>query len=396
MKKTIKDYKLKDKKVLIRCDFNVPLNNGEISDDTRILAALKTIKYARRKGAKIILLSHLGKVKTQEDMEKLSLNVVSKRLSELLNKDVKFIPNCYGTEVEDAINNMKSKEIILLENTRMMDLVDKKESKNNQELGKYWASLADIFINDAFGTVHRAHASNVGIATHIPSAVGFLVAKELKKFDIINDPKRPYMVIMGGAKISDKIALIENLLKQADKILIGGAMANTFFKAQGYEIGKSLYEPDYVDYCKELLEKHSDKLVLPIDVNNGLEYNDKTECRTSNTNLIRSNEMCLDIGPQTIELFNKILSEAKVVVMNGPLGVFEFLKFNHGTRKVILHLTKIPAKVIIGGGDSVAAVNTFAPNANFYHVSTGGGASLNYIEGKVLPGVEIINEKESK
>lgn len=393
MKKTIKDYKLKDKKVIIRCDFNVPLKDGEITDDTRIVSALKTIKYARSHGAKIILLSHLGKVKIPEDMNNLSLSVVSKRLSFLLNKDVKFVSNCYGSEVEEAINNMKPKDIILLENTRLMDLEGKKESSNDEELGKYWSSLGDLFINDAFGTVHRAHASNVGIAKNLPSGVGFLVAKELKKFNIINEPKRPYMVIMGGAKISDKIALIENLLKQADKILIGGAMANTFFKAQGFEIGKSLYEPEYVEYCEKLLKDYSDKLVLPIDVNNGLEYNDKTTCRTSTTNLIRANEMALDIGPETIELFKKTLSDAKIIVMNGPLGVFEFLKFNNGTRKIILHMTKLRAKVIIGGGDSVAAVNTFAKDANFYHVSTGGGASLNYIEGKVLPGVEIINEK---
>lgn len=393
MKKTIKNYKIKKNKVIIRCDFNVPIKNGVIEDDTRIKAALKTIKYARRKGAKIILLSHLGKVKTIEDKEKLTLRPVAIRLSQLLGKEVEFVPHCTGEEVEKAIDNMKPKSIIMLENTRFMDLDGKKESSNDKQLGQYWASLADLFVNDAFGTVHREHASNVGISSSVDSCIGFLIESELLKLKSLDNPDGLYVVVMGGAKISDKLSLIENLLKKADKILIGGAMANTFFKAQGYNVGKSLYEESYVEYCQNLLNEHPDKLVLPIDVNNGLEYNADTVRRTSPTNLIRANEMALDIGPETVELFKKILNNAEVIVMNGPLGVFEFLKFNNGTREIVKHLSKSRAKVIIGGGDSASAVNKFSDSKLFYHVSTGGGAALTYLEGKSLPGIEVINEK---
>ena len=393
MKKTIKDYELKNKKVIIRCDFNVPMQDGIITDDTRIKKALETINYALKKKAKVILLSHLGKVKKETDKQQLSLESVALRLSLLLKKEVKFIPSCIGFDVETAIENMQVRDIVLLENTRFMDLDDKKESTNNKELGAYWASLGDLFINDAFGTVHRAHASNVGIASHIPSGIGFLVENELKKLSITNNPTRPYMVVMGGAKISDKLALIENILTKADKVLIAGAMANTFIKALGYEVGKSLYEESYIEYCQKLLANYPDKIIIPTDVTNGLEYNSTTTPRISSIKLIRANEMVLDIGLDTIDEFKSILNEANTIMLNGPLGVFEFDKFNKGTKQILEYLITVPAKVIIGGGDSVAAVNKFCDSSKFYHVSTGGGASLSYLEGKVLPGVDIINEK---
>lgn len=393
MKKSIKDFNLKDKKVIIRCDFNVPIANGTITDDNRIVASLNTIKYAINNNAKIILMSHLGKVKSEEDKQKNNLKIVATKLSQLLNQEVKFCEECIGSCLENMVNNLQNKEVLLIQNTRYMDFPDKKESKNDSELGKYWASLGEIFINDAFGTSHRAHASNVGIASYLESGIGFLIEEELSKLSLANDPIRPYVVIMGGAKISDKISLMENLALKADKILIGGAMANTFIKAKGYSIGKSLYEEDKIDFCKQLLLKYPDKLILPVDFNNGMDYNDQTIRRTSDVDMIRSNEMTLDIGPETIDLFIENLEDAKTIVMNGPLGVFEFDKFNIGTKKIIEYLERSRANVIIGGGDSAAAVLKFGNKNNFYHISTGGGASLEYLEGKVLPGIAVINEK---
>ena len=314
--KTIKDLDIKNKKVLIRCDFNVPLKDGKIEDDNRIVEALPTIKYAIEENAKVILLSHLGRVKEESDLEKNNLKVVADRLSELLGKDVIFVNETRGEELEEKINSMNPKDVLLIQNTRYEDLEGKKESSNDEELGAYWASLGDVFINDAFGTVHRAHASNVGIASHKEgnSAVGFLVEKELKALSELNNPERPFMVILGGAKVSDKIGVIENLVTKADKILIGGGMAFTFLKAKGFNIGKSLLDEENIDFCKKVLADHEDKIILPIDVKSSTEYSNDTPMKVVTINEIEENDMGLDLGPQTIDLYEKYLSLAKTVI----------------------------------------------------------------------------------
>ncbi|MDD7391597.1 phosphoglycerate kinase [Fusobacterium gastrosuis] len=398
MKKIITDLNLKDKKVLMRVDFNVPMKEGKITDENRIVAALPTIKYALENGAKIIAFSHLGKVKTEEDKANKSLKAVAVRLSELLNKEVKFIPTTRGAELEEAVANLKSGEILMFENTRFEDLDGKKESKNDADLGKYWASLGDIFINDAFGTAHRAHASNVGIAQNIGegnSAVGFLVEKELKFLgDALDNPKRPLVAILGGAKVSDKIGVIENLLVKADKILIGGAMMFTFLKAQGKNIGTSLVEEDKLELAKSLLEKSNGKIVLPIDTVVSEEFRNDSDYSTVSIDTIPNNKMGLDIGVQSVKLFNDYISSAKTVVWNGPMGVFEMPNFAKGTIGVCESIAKLKgALTVIGGGDSAAAAISLGYADKFSHISTGGGASLEFLEGKILPGIEAISNK---
>lgn len=398
MKKIITDLNLKDKKVLMRVDFNVPMKEGKITDENRIVAALPTIKYALENGAKIIAFSHLGKVKTEEDKANKSLKAVAVRLSELLNKEVKFIPTTRGTELEEAVANLKSGEILMFENTRFEDLDGKKESKNDADLGKYWASLGDIFINDAFGTAHRAHASNVGIAQNIGegnSAVGFLVEKELKFLgDALDNPKRPLIAILGGAKVSDKIGVIENLLLKADKILIGGAMMFTFLKAQGKNIGTSLVEEDKLELAKSLLEKSNGKIILPIDTVVSEEFKNDSDYSTVSINAIPNNKMGLDIGAQSVKLFNDYISSAKTVVWNGPMGVFEMPNFAKGTIGVCEAIANLKdALTVIGGGDSAAAAISLGYAEKFSHISTGGGASLEFLEGKILPGIEAISNK---
>lgn len=394
MKKNIKDFNFENKKVIVRCDFNVPISNGTISDDTRIKESLPTIKYIVENNGKAILLSHLGRIKEEKDKVNNSLKPVAARLSELLNRPVTFIPYTRGLEVEQAINNMNNGDIILLENTRFEDLNGEKESTNNVELGKYWASLGDIFINDAFGTCHRAHASNVGIATYLPSGVGFLVEKEIERIsDRIENPKRPFIVILGGAKISDKIGVIENIAKIADKIIIGGGMCFTFLNALGYNTGLSLLDKDNLDFCKKILDQYDDKIVLPVDINVSLEYAPEARSKIVDINMINYNEMGLDIGPRTIEIFKNTLMDAKTIIWNGPLGVTEFNKFATGTKQICEFLSKQRNDVIIGGGDSVAFVNKFGYKEKFYHVSTGGGATLELLEGKKLPGIEVIPNK---
>lgn len=397
MKKIITDLNLKDKKVLMRVDFNVPMKEGKITDENRIVAALPTIKYALENGAKIIAFSHLGKVKTEEDKANKNLKAVAVRLSELLNKEVKFVPATRGTELEEAVANLKSGEILMFENTRFEDLDGKKESKNDADLGKYWASLGDIFINDAFGTAHRAHASNVGIAQNIGegnSAVGFLVEKELKFLgDALDNPKRPLVAILGGAKVSDKIGVIENLLVKADKILIGGAMMFTFLKAQGKNIGTSLVEEDKLELAKSLLEKSNGKIVLPIDTVVSEEFRNDSDYSTVSIDTIPNNKMGLDIGVQSVKLFNDYISSAKTVVWNGPMGVFEMPNFAKGTIGVCESIAKLKgALTVIGGGDSAAAISLGYAD-KFSHISTGGGASLEFLEGKILPGIEAISNK---
>lgn len=396
-KKTIKDLELNGKKVLMRLDFNVPMKDGKITDDNRIKAALPTIEYALSKGGKVIAFSHLGKVKTEEDKSK-TLKPVAEKLSELLGKEVKFVPTTRGAELENAIASLNNGEILLFENTRFEDLDGKKESKNNEELGKYWASLGDVFVNDAFGTAHREHASNVGIAKNIGegnSVVGFLIEKEIKFIgSAVDNPQKPLVAILGGAKVSDKIGVIENLLEKADKILIGGAMMFTFFKAQGKFTGKSLVEEDKLDLAKELLAKANGKIVLPIDTVVAEEFNNDIPFETVNVDNISENKMGLDIGAETVKLFNSYISTAKTVVWNGPMGVFEMSNFAKGTIGICESIASLKdATTIIGGGDSAAAAISLGYADKFTHISTGGGASLEYLEGKPLPGVEAISNK---
>ncbi|EMF0602991.1 phosphoglycerate kinase [Enterococcus hirae] len=394
-KKTVKDIDLKDKKVLVRVDFNVPLKDGVITDDTRIKAALPTINYVLEQGGKAILFSHLGRVKTEEDKEGKSLAPVAKRLGELLGKEVTFVPETRGAELEAAINGMKDGDVVVFENTRFEDIDGKKESKNDAELGKYWASLGDVFVNDAFGTAHRAHASNVGIAsTGIPTVAGFLMEKEIKFIgEAVEEPKRPMIAILGGAKVSDKIGVIENLIPKADKILIGGGMTYTFYEAKGIKIGNSLVEADKVELAKELIEKAGDKLVLPIDNVCAPEFSNDVETQVIEGD-IPEGLMALDIGPASVKLFADTLQGAKTVVWNGPMGVFEMSNFAKGTIGVCEAIANLEdATTIIGGGDSAAAAEQLGFADKFTHISTGGGASLELLEGKELPGLAAINDK---
>ncbi|EGP4915514.1 phosphoglycerate kinase [Enterococcus faecium] len=394
-KKTVKDIDLKDKKVLVRVDFNVPLKDGVITDDTRIKAALPTINYVLEQGGKAILFSHLGRVKTEEDKEGKSLAPVAKRLGELLGKEVTFVPETRGEQLEEAIRNMNDGDVVVFENTRFEDIDGKKESKNDTELGKYWASLGDVFVNDAFGTAHRAHASNVGIAsTGIPTVAGFLMEKEIKFIgEAVEEPKRPMIAILGGAKVSDKIGVIENLIPKADKILIGGGMTYTFYEAKGIKSGNSLVEADKVELAKELIEKAGDKLVLPIDNVCAPEFSNDVETQVIEGD-IPDGLMALDIGPASVKLFADTLQGAKTVVWNGPMGVFEMSNFAKGTIGVCEAIANLEgATTIIGGGDSAAAAEQLGFADKFTHISTGGGASLELLEGKELPGLAAINDK---
>ena len=397
-KKTLKDLDVKGKKVLVRVDFNVPIKDGVVGNDNRITAALPTLNYILDNGGAVIAFSHLGKVKTEEDKVSKTLAPVAKVLAEKLGKPVKFVPVTRGPELEKAVAELKPGEILMFENTRFEDLDGKKESKNDPELGKYWASLGDVFVNDAFGTAHRAHASNVGIAENIGdgnSAVGFLVEKELKFIgEAVNNPKRPLIAILGGAKVSDKIGVIENLLTKADKILIGGAMMFTFLKAEGKNIGTSLVEDDKLDLAKDLLTKSNGKIVLPVDTVVAAEFNNDAEFSTVDVDNIPDNKMGLDIGEKTVKLFDSYIKTAKTVVWNGPMGVFEMSNFAKGTIGVCESIANLTdAVTIIGGGDSAAAAISLGYADKFTHISTGGGASLEFLEGKVLPGVEAISNK---
>ena len=388
--KTIKDMNLENKKVLIRCDFNVPMKEGHISDDTRITAALPTIKYCLDQNAKVILFSHLGRVKEESDLAKNNLAPVAKKLEELLGQKVTFVEKTRGEELENAINNMNNKDILLVQNTRYEDLDGKKESKNDSELGAYWASLGDVFVNDAFGTIHRAHASNVGIASHLDSCIGFLIEKELNALKELDNPTHPFVVVLGGAKVADKIGVIENLVTKADKILIGGGMAFTFLKAEGYEIGKSLLDEENLEFCKNILKDYKDKIILPVDVAVTTEYSENEPYKTKDITEMNENEQGLDIGPKTVELFESYLKEASIAVWNGPLGVYEFEKYKKGTDELLKFVVDNNIKIILGGGDIVAAASLAGYKDKVYHASTGGGATLEYLEGKTLPGLEAI------
>lgn len=392
-KKTIKDIEIAGKTVLVRVDFNVPRSKetGEITNDNRIVAALPTLQYLlEQKPKAIVLFSHLGKVKTEEDKAKNNLSVVAPRLAELLGNDVQFVNCTRGTELEEAVKSANNGKVILVQNTRY----EAGESKNDPELGKYWASLGDVFVEDAFGSVHRAHASTAGIPAHLPSAVGFLVEKEIAYIGkAVNNPERPLVAIIGGAKVSDKIAVIENLLKVADKVIVGGGMAYTFAKAQGFDIGNSLVEEDRVELAKSFIEKADGKLVLPVDSICSDTFGIDGDIKECGEN-VPEGYMGLDIGPKSIELFKNQLQGAKTVIWNGPMGVFEMEPFAKGTIAVCETLANLPgANTIIGGGDSAAAVMQLGYAHKVSHISTGGGASLEYMEGKVLPGIAAIEDK---
>ena len=390
---------LKGKKVLVRVDFNVPIKDGVIGDDNRMTAALPTINYIIDNGGKAILFSHLGRVKTEEDKKALTLKPVAKHLAELLNKPVTFVPVTRGAQLEDAINNMKDGDVLLVENTRFEDLDGKKESGNDPELGKYWASLGDVYVNDAFGTALREHASNVGIASNMKAAgkkaaAGFLLEKEIKFLgNAVDNPEHPFVAILGGAKVSDKIGVINHLIDKADKIIVGGGMAYTFYAAKGIKIGNSLVEKDKIELAKEIMEKAGDKLVLPIDNVCAEKFDNDAPSKVIEGD-IPDGYMALDIGPKSVEEFENVLKDAKTVVWNGPMGVFEMPNFAKGTLEIGKFLgTLKDATTIVGGGDSTAAVKKLGVADKLTHISTGGGASLEYLEGKTLPGIAAVSDK---
>ena len=397
-KLTVKDVDLKGKKVLVRVDFNVPVKDGVITNDNRITAALPTIKYILEQGGRAILFSHLGRVKEEADKEGKSLAPVAADLAAKLGQDVAFLPGVTrGAELEAAVNALEDGQVLLVENTRFEDVDGKKESKNDPELGKYWASLGDgIFVNDAFGTAHRAHASNVGISANVEKAVaGFLLENEIAYIqEAVETPERPFVAILGGSKVSDKIGVIENLLEKAEKVLIGGGMTYTFYKAQGIEIGNSLVEEDKLDVAKALLEKANGKLILPVDSKEANAFAGYTEVRDTEGEAVSEGFLGLDIGPKSIAKFDEALTGAKTVVWNGPMGVFENPDFQAGTIGVMDAIVKQPGvKSIIGGGDSAAAAINLGRADKFSWISTGGGASMELLEGKVLPGLAALTEK---
>lgn len=387
MKKNITEYNYVGKKVIIRCDLNVPILNGKITDDTRIKESLHSIKYLIEKKAKIIILSHLGKVKTEEDKKANTLYPVYLRLKELLNTEVYFSRELTGRDLETKINKLYPGQVLLLENTRYLDVPNKLESNCDEELSKYWASLADIFIDDAYGTAHRTHASNVGIAKYLPNALGFLMEKEVTNLEeIIEENTHPFVVVLGGKKISDKTLVIDNLIKKCDYLLLGGGMCFTFLKAQNYNVGSSIVEDNNLPYCKNLLREYSPKIILPLDIMT----NNK---QVKDINALDNEDIGYDIGPKTITQFKNILSLAKRVIINGPMGIYEEPSFANGTKEIYEILKEKHIKTLIGGGDSAASVNLLGYNNCFYHISTGGGATLEYLSGKKLPGIEIINDK---
>ncbi|APC42083.1 phosphoglycerate kinase [Clostridium estertheticum] len=394
-KKTIEDIEVKGKKVLVRCDFNVPLKDGEITDVNRLVGAMPTIEYLIKNGARLILCSHLGKPNGEAKPE-LSLAPVAKRLSEMLNKEVIFAadPNVVSDNVKSVVSKMKDGDVILLENTRYR----KEETKNKENFSKELASLADIFVNDAFGTAHRAHCSTVGVTEFVKTSVcGYLIQKELKFLgDAVNSPVRPFVAILGGAKVSDKIAVIANLLDKVDTLIIGGGMAYTFLKAGGYSVGSSLVEEDKVEYAKDMMQKAESKgikFLIPVDHIVADKFSADAEPVVTLDQNIKDGYMGLDIGPKTCEIYKGAISTAKTIVWNGPMGVFEFKNFAKGTIAVAEAMSKVDGTTVIGGGDSAAAVNQLGFGDKMTHISTGGGASLEFLEGKLLPGIEALTDK---
>lgn len=392
-KKTVRDINVEGKKVLVRCDFNVPQDeSGNITDNRRIVSSLPTIKYLLEKGAKVILCSHLGRPKGEVKKE-FSLAPVAKELSKQLNIEVKLATDIVGENAKKLVSEMKNGEVILLENVRF----DAREEKNDPEFAKELASLAEIYVNDAFGTAHRAHASTAGVADYLPAVSGFLIEKELKFLgEALNNPQRPFIAILGGKKVSDKIGVIQNLLEKVDTLIIGGAMANTFLKAEGYGIGNSIFEEDKLDLAKELMQKAKDKnvrMMLPVDVKIGKEFDKDTESKVVKVTEVPEDWQIYDIGVETIEMYKGVLDSAKTVMWNGPLGLFEFDQFAIGTKEIAGKLAQLDAVTVIGGGDSAAAVEKMNLADKMTHISTGGGASLEYLEGKVLPGIDCLLDK---
>ena len=393
-KKTVRDIDVTGKKVLVRCDFNVPLDKetGKITDNRRIRAAIPTIEYLIDHNAKVILCSHLGRPKGEFNL-KYSLKPVAEELSKLLGKEVKLAKDVIGEDAEKLTSEIREGEVVLLENVRF----HKEEEENDPEFAKKLASFAEIYVNDAFGTAHRAHASTAGVADYLPAVSGFLIEKELEFLgNALDNPERPFVAILGGAKVSDKIGVIENLLDKVDTLIIGGGMAYTFYKAQGHSIGTSICEEDKIDLANDILNKAKEKnveILLPIDNHVSAEYSNEAEDKYIDSVEIPEGFMGLDIGPKTIELFKNAIKNAKTVVWNGPLGVTEFSKFEEGTKAIAEALAETEAVTVIGGGDSAAAVEKFGLADKMTHSSTGGGASLEFLEGKVLPGIACLNNK---
>jgi len=388
-KKTVKDIDVKGKRILVRVDFNVPIKDGEITDDTRIRAALPTIKYLLNEGASLILCSHLGRPKNGPEPA-FSLKPVSEYLGTLISEKVYFAADCVGPIAEDAVKKLGPKEILVLENTRFHN----GEKKNDPEMAKELASYADVFVNDAFGTAHRAHASNVGVSDYLPAVAGFLLEKEIEYLDqTIEKPKKPFIAILGGAKVSDKINVIKNLLEKTDTILIGGGMANTFFKAQGYPVADSLVEDDALETARELVKSGGAKLRLPVDVIIADDFDDGAKSRVMSVGPVPEGWRILDIGPETIKKYNKVISQAGTVVWNGPMGVFEMPNFAKGTFEIANAVANSGAISIIGGGDSASAIKKSGLADKISHISTGGGASLEMLEGVQLPGLVALEDK---
>lgn len=391
--KYITNFNIENKTVILRCDLNVSIKDNKIIDDTRIVKSLKTINYILDHKAKLIIMSHLGKIKCEEDKIKNSMEIVYKRLNELLPNKITFVPYTKDERIKKELDNIDYGHGILLENTRFEDLNNKKESNCDEELSKYWASLGDIFINDAFGMLHRGHASNLGISTYLPSGIGFLVKEELTNLNKLDNPKRPYAIIMGGAKVSDKIKIIDNLITKVDKLFIGGAMAFTFLKSKGIKVGNSLVEDEYLDYCAKLLKDYPNKIILPIDFNGSLEgFKNDPDAVTYNIMNIPDNFIGMDIGPKSIGIYKDELSEIKTIFWNGPLGVYEFDKYQTGTKEILNYIANNIETTIVGGGDIVSCANKFGFNKKLTYISTGGGASLEYIVNKDLPGLKNIKE----
>lgn len=386
--KRLEDINLDDKAVIVRCDLNVPMENGIITDDNRIIKSIPTIKYLYENAKSVVILSHLGRIKNKEDEKKNTLEPVCNYLSKKLNIDITFC-----TYLEDVKKVVSENKIVMLENTRFFDLDNNKESNNDLSLAKFFASLGDVFVNDAFGVSHRNAASVVGISNYLPSYMGFLVREEIEKLDIIrNNPIKPFTVILGGSKVKDKIGLITNLIDKVDNLVIVGGMAFTFLKAMNINIGKSILDTENIDYAKDLLEKYGNKIVLPIDVYTNTEFSNNGNKVLRNVKDIKDNEIGLDIGPETIKLIENRIKNSKTVFVNGPAGAFELSNYAYGTKEIFEILKNMDSIVVIGGGDSASAAIKFGYKNAFTHISTGGGASLEYIEGRKLPGIECLSE----